>query len=97
MGKAIKVCKVCGKEYEYCRTYLPTAFRWQDVACCREHGQEYFRMIEDARANEATVVNTEKKANTAIVDAEPQKSEPTRVRTKNRKKTKVTYDEGDRA
>lgn len=97
MSKAIKVCKVCGKEYEYCRTYLPTAFRWQDVACCREHGQEYFRMIEEARANKATEESIENNANTTVVDTEPQVAEPTKVRTKNRKKTKVTYDEGDRA
>lgn len=52
MAGATKICKVCGKEYEYCRTYLPTAFRWQDVACCREHAMEYFAKIEEARSAE---------------------------------------------
>lgn len=39
---------MCGKEYEACHTLRPnlnSEFRWQDVACCPEHGQEYLRQI----------------------------------------------------
>lgn len=52
MAKVIKVCKVCGKEYEACRTLKPNdgAFRWQDVACCREHGSIYLEAILKSRS-----------------------------------------------
>ena len=32
---ATRICKVCGKEYEYCHTQrtVPGIFRYQDVAC----------------------------------------------------------------
>lgn len=81
MAKAIKICKVCGKEYEYCRTFLPTAFRWQDVACCQEHAQEYLALVEASRAKPqaentaeepaketATVKPTRKKKSGAVSD-----------------------------
>ena len=51
MKKAIKECKVCGKKYEYCHTQRKDGdvFRWQDVACCAEHGAEYFKSVMIAR------------------------------------------------
>lgn len=50
MATATKKCKICGKEYEYCRTNRPSdIFRWQDVACCIEHGQQYFEKILKSR------------------------------------------------
>lgn len=52
MAKGKKVCKVCGQEYEACHTLRPnlnSEFRWQDVACCPEHGQEYLRRVLSAR------------------------------------------------
>lgn len=46
----IKRCKVCGREYEYCRTNRPTdIFRWQDVACSPEHGAIYFAQVAESR------------------------------------------------
>lgn len=50
MAKAMRTCKVCGKEYEYCKTFRPTVgFRWQDVACCPEHGSIYLARVLAAR------------------------------------------------
>lgn len=51
MGKGIKKCRVCGKEYPYCKTFKPYdgTFRWQDVACCKEHGEIYLRAIMESR------------------------------------------------
>ncbi len=50
MATATKKCKICGKDYEYCRTNRPSdIFRWQDVACCVEHGQQYFEKILKSR------------------------------------------------
>ena len=51
MPKGMKTCKVCGKKYEYCRNLVPSnvTFRWQDVACCPEHGEEYLRQVMEAR------------------------------------------------
>ena len=50
MEKAIRVCKICGKEYPYCKTWRSKdIFRWQDVACCPEHAAKYFAAVEAAR------------------------------------------------
>lgn len=49
MASVIKQCKVCGKDYKYCNTLIPGVFRWQDVACCREHAQIWFERIEESR------------------------------------------------
>lgn len=51
MPKGTKKCKICGKDYEYCRSMLPDTdmFRWQDVACCKEHGEQYLRLVLEAR------------------------------------------------
>lgn len=52
MATAIKKCRVCGKEYEYCHTVRRVAgvFRWQDVACSPECGASYLAQIEASRA-----------------------------------------------
>ena len=52
MATATKKCKVCGAEYEYCHTVRRVAgvFRWQDVACCPEHGSIYLAKIEASRS-----------------------------------------------
>lgn len=56
MPKAIKICKVCGAEYEYCHTVRRVAnvFRWQDVACCPDHGSIYFDRIVASRSKPDT-------------------------------------------
>lgn len=53
MPSGIKICKICGKEYPYCHTVTNDKFRWQDVACCKEHAIEYFSIIEASRAGGA--------------------------------------------
>ena len=51
MAKSTRICKVCGKEYEYCKTWNSTdKFRWQDVACSPECGAKYFARIEASRS-----------------------------------------------
>lgn len=52
MATATKICKICGKEYEYCKTIKsdPNQFRWQDVACSPKHGQEYLKKIIESRS-----------------------------------------------
>lgn len=51
MATASKKCKVCGREYECCHTAkrIADVFRWQDVACCPEHGSIYFAKIVASR------------------------------------------------
>lgn len=55
-----KICKVCGKEYEPCRSIRPTdsVFNWRVVACSPQCGQEYFRQVTEARgkADEPAVI-----------------------------------------
>lgn len=55
MAVSMKKCKVCGCEYEYCRTqrHIDGVFRWQDVACSPEHGSIYLARIEASRTNES--------------------------------------------
>ena len=47
-----KVCRVCGCEYEACRSLKKTVggpFQWQEVACSPECGAEYLRRVNEAR------------------------------------------------
>lgn len=71
MAKGIKICKVCGREYEACRTLRPNLnneFRWQEVACSPEHGAEYLRRVLLARG----MAGNEKHE---AADAAPEKSD----------------------
>ena len=48
--KATRICKICGKEYPFCRTERPKGtFIYQEVACCKEHAIEYFANIAASR------------------------------------------------
>lgn len=50
MPAAVKVCRVCGKKYEACRTPNTSgAFRWRDVACSVECGAEHLRRVNESR------------------------------------------------
>lgn len=51
MASAIKKCRVCGKEYEACRSANRVAgvFRWQEVACSPECGSIYLKRINESR------------------------------------------------
>lgn len=44
-------CRVCGKEYEPCRTATrrPNVFHWQEVACSPECGAIYLQRIIESR------------------------------------------------
>lgn len=49
----IRYCRICGKPYEYCKTNVPAGVnRWQDVACCIEHANEYFKQIAISRGED---------------------------------------------
>lgn len=46
-------CKVCGVDYPYCKTANRAGtYRWQDVACCPEHGSIYLARVIAARSGE---------------------------------------------
>lgn len=51
MASATKKCRVCGKEYEACRSANRAAgvFRWQEVACSPECGAIYLLQINESR------------------------------------------------
>lgn len=44
-------CRVCGKEYEACRTTKNAigGFNWREVACSPECGEQYLRSVMEAR------------------------------------------------
>lgn len=69
MASATRKCKVCGKDYEYCHTVRRTSdiFRWQDVACCPEHGSTYFAAVLAAR-NEAPADEFKNESTPEIVE-----------------------------
>lgn len=46
---ATKICKICGVEYPYCHTNIANQYRWQDVACSKEHAAQYFAQIAESR------------------------------------------------
>lgn len=64
MATGMKKCKICGKEYEACHTqgFVTGVFRWQDVACCPEHGAQYLAAVNAARG---VTQNADKPSSTA--------------------------------
>ena len=58
MATATLKCRVCGKEYEACRSAkrIDGVFRWQDVACSPEHGAIYLDLIRKSRAEQPDAV-----------------------------------------
>ena len=90
MAIGIKICKVCGKEYEACHTLRPnlnSEFRWNDVACCPEHGAEYLRRIMESRGQ--TPVQAEPEQEAVTETAAPKK----RSRSKKTEETSVLNEE----
>lgn len=57
MATATKKCKVCGCEYAYCKTNRKSnVFRYQDVACCAEHGQIYLAQVIASRSTDTAAI-----------------------------------------
>lgn len=75
MAIGIKVCKICGKEYECCKTVrrIDGVFRWQDVACCVEHGQKYLNLVLMARSDAPSTVAEDNTATAKESEVIPQK------------------------
>lgn len=73
MPNFLKTCRICGKQYETCRTLHPILGhdRWQDVACCPEHGAQWFAAIYASRSGEAVAEGGEvaQEAQTEVVEA----------------------------
>lgn len=53
MGATLKKCRVCGKEYEACRSANrgDNVFRWREVACSPECGAMYLEQVTKSRMN----------------------------------------------
>ena len=51
MGANTRVCRVCGKKYEGCKTprIAGTNLNWREVACSYKCGQEYLLRIMISR------------------------------------------------
>lgn len=54
-------CRVCGKEYEACRTTKNASggFNWREVACSPECGERYLCSVMEARGTVPGVVKAE--------------------------------------
>ena len=91
MAIGIKTCKVCGAEYEACHTLRPNLnneFRWQDVACCPEHGAEYLRRILISRGELREEQTSEEAAKPAEGEA-PRAAAPKRRAKKKKDSAKA--------
>lgn len=65
--KATRICKICGKEYPFCRSERPKGtFVYQEVACCKEHAIEYFEKVAASRSGGNTEVQETKIASEEI-------------------------------
>ena len=75
MASAVRTCRVCGKQYEACRSANRTAgvFRWQEVACSPQCGSIYLQRINESRGI-TEKKNRAKRAATkqAVVKATPE-------------------------
>lgn len=51
MKDTIKQCRVCGKDYEPCRTakYVDGVFHWREVSCSPECGAIYLQRVIESR------------------------------------------------
>ena len=69
MATAKKRCRVCGKEYEACRSAKREVgvFRWQEVACSPECGAIYLRKIEESRGIRQPKKDRHKKASAPVL------------------------------
>ena len=76
MPTAARKCRVCGRNYEACRTMSKTAgvFRWQEVACSPECGAEYLRRVTEARTPSPTAPKSVKARRRAAPVVEAVKS-----------------------
>ena len=75
MAKAIKTCRVCGKDYEYCHSFGnadDNIYRWQDVACSPECGNIYFARVLRSRGikpeDESLFVNDNRDDDTSNIN-----------------------------
>lgn len=80
-------CRVCGKEFTPCRTPNPNGmFRWREVACSFECGQEYLQRVMEARLG-------------ARLDDAPKATElaeePAAAKAKRAKKPRKTVEEAE--
>ncbi len=79
MAQGTRICKVCGKEYPYCKTERRVdLFRYQDVACCKEHAAIYFRDIAISRGEQPREEDAKLVAEMAPVADAKQEREPKR-------------------
>lgn len=51
MPRQTKVCRVCGKTYESCRSIKTGSgvFNWREMCCSPECGKIYFQRVEEGR------------------------------------------------
>lgn len=73
MASEKKTCRVCGKEYEPCRTANrnPNVFHWQEVACSPECGATYLqRIVESRKPAVVTKRNKHKRAESKVIPVE---------------------------
>lgn len=94
MARVMMTCRVCGKEYEACRSANVGAFRWQEVACSPECGAEYLRRINESRSvAQVTPTPAKKERHRKIIEQEPESlAENIPVNTETKDDEKATPD-----
>ena len=74
MASAVKICRVCGKEYEACHSLSKNTntFRWQEVACSAECGATYLDKVNKSRGISVATKKTKQKKPAPIVEYIPE-------------------------
>lgn len=64
-------CRVCGREYEPCRTANQNrnVFHWQEVACSPECGAIYLQRITESRKAAEAPKRSRRKKEPAVIEA----------------------------
>lgn len=75
MASAVKICRVCGKEYEACHSLSKNTntFRWQEVACSAECGAAYLDRVNKSRGVSVATKKTKQKKSAPVMDFIPEK------------------------
>lgn len=72
MVARMKRCRVCGREYEACRSANRVAgvFHWQEVACSPECGAIYLQQINESRGMDLVTRQTADVGLSAVIAAD---------------------------
>ena len=86
MSGNTKPCRVCGKEFVPCSTYIAGTFNWRTVACSPECGQKYlFKIMESRNQSSEAEQKTGDEVEVTSVDVSEESVNTVKVSRKKKK------------